>query len=218
MNRARWLISLAIGLAPMLGGMALRPSADTARPVSTVPQAKVTNPHGPIAIPCQNCHTYTSWKPIRSNPEFNHDQTGYALRGMHEKVACTKCHTSLVFKNVSTTCADCHADIHRRQFGANCEKLPLSQGLASFGTVHPEPPEPVSPGRRACIGGMRPVPQERGRRTVHRAVYRLLFMPSAGLSDSRDRSRRFQVPHHLRKLPHHGHVVRREVQPPAVHR
>ncbi len=92
------------------------------------PQAKVTNPHGPIATPCQNCHSYTSWKPIRSNPEFSHDQTGYPLRGMHEKVGCTKCHSSLVFKNVSKTCADCHADIHRRQFGANCESCHTVKG------------------------------------------------------------------------------------------
>ena len=84
------------------------------------PKAKVTNPHGPLAIPCANCHSYTSWKPIRSNPEFNHDLTGYPLRGMHQNVGCSKCHTSMVFKNVSSGCADCHADIHRRQFGANC--------------------------------------------------------------------------------------------------
>ena len=84
------------------------------------PRAKVTNPHGPISIPCADCHSSTSWKPIRSNPDFNHDLTGYPLRGMHQKVPCAQCHTSMVFKNVSSQCADCHADIHQRQFGANC--------------------------------------------------------------------------------------------------
>src|SRR5579871_5013674 len=75
------------------------------------PQGSARNPHGFISIPCENCHTNTSWKPIRSVPEFNHNTTRYPLLGMHEKVACTLCHTSLEFKNVGTQCADCHADI-----------------------------------------------------------------------------------------------------------
>src|SRR5258706_8145996 len=86
------------------------------------------NPHGPLDIPCENCHTATSWKPIRSIPEFDHDKTRYPLRGMHEKVQCVECHTKLVFKNVGSTCADCHADIHRRQFGANCEQCHTVNG------------------------------------------------------------------------------------------
>src|ERR1700704_1678313 len=78
------------------------------------------SPHGPLAIPCENCHTSTSWAPIRAVPEFNHDSTRYPLRGMHEKVYCTECHFKPVFTDVGKNCADCHADIHRRQFGANC--------------------------------------------------------------------------------------------------
>jgi hypothetical protein len=86
------------------------------------------NPHGPIAIPCENCHTSLSWKPIRSNPEFDHNRTKYPLLGMHEKVRCTLCHVNLVFKDVGSRCADCHADIHRAQFGTNCEKCHTVKG------------------------------------------------------------------------------------------
>ena len=92
------------------------------------PRAKVTNPHGPTIGSCQNCHTYTSWKPIRSMPEFNHDETRYPLRGLHQSVPCTKCHQSMVFRNVSTHCSDCHADIHMRQMGANCENCHSVKG------------------------------------------------------------------------------------------
>jgi hypothetical protein len=167
MDFARWLATIALGLAPMLGSVLLSPigsavasgitsaASETAksnenssstssgksgaksstsgakssgssggssgvRAGVSVPQAKVTNPHGPLSIPCANCHSNSSWKPIRSNPEFNHDLTGYPLRGMHQNVGCSKCHTSLVFKNVSSQCSDCHADFHRRQFGSNC--------------------------------------------------------------------------------------------------
>ena len=86
------------------------------------------NPHGALNIPCENCHTSLSWKPIRSIPEFNHDSTRYPLRGMHEKVQCTQCHVKLVFTNVSQKCSDCHADIHRGQFGANCESCHTVKG------------------------------------------------------------------------------------------
>ena len=78
------------------------------------------SPHGPLTIPCENCHTNTGWTPIRAIPEFNHDTTRYPLRGMHEKVSCTGCHTRPVFTDVGKNCADCHADIHRAQFGTNC--------------------------------------------------------------------------------------------------
>jgi hypothetical protein len=89
------------------------------------------NPHGTIIIPCENCHTNTSWKPIRGVPEFDHNRTRYPLRGMHEKVGCTQCHISLVFTNVSSRCADCHADIHRGQFGARCEECHTVKGWST---------------------------------------------------------------------------------------
>ena len=84
--------------------------------------AETHSPHGSLNIACQNCHTPSGWKPIRAVPEFDHNQTRYPLRGLHEGVACTQCHIKMVFTNVGNKCADCHADIHRRQFGANCEQ------------------------------------------------------------------------------------------------
>jgi hypothetical protein len=86
------------------------------------------SPHGPLAIPCENCHTNTSWVPIRAVPEFSHDSTRYPLRGMHEKVSCTQCHIKPVFTDVGKNCADCHADIHRRQMGANCAQCHTVSG------------------------------------------------------------------------------------------
>ena len=90
--------------------------------------ANTRSPHGNLNIPCQNCHTSTGWKPIRGIPEFDHNLTKFALRGMHVGVACTQCHTKPVFTNVGTKCADCHADIHKRQFGANCEQCHSVKG------------------------------------------------------------------------------------------
>ena len=86
------------------------------------PGKVVTSPHGALAIPCQNCHTANGWKPIRTVPEFDHNKTRYPLRGMHEGLACTQCHTKMIFTDVGKTCSDCHADLHRGKMGANCEQ------------------------------------------------------------------------------------------------
>ena len=86
------------------------------------------NPHGPISIPCENCHTTTSFSPLRAQPEFDHNQTQFPLRGMHQNVACNSCHVSRVFTEAGTQCATCHADFHRRQFGAQCENCHTVQG------------------------------------------------------------------------------------------
>ena len=98
-------------------------------PGSTPAQASGTHsPHGNLNIPCQNCHTASGWKPIRAVPEFDHNQTRYPLRGMHQSVTCVQCHVKPVFNNVGQSCQDCHADIHRRQLGANCEQCHTVRG------------------------------------------------------------------------------------------
>jgi hypothetical protein len=112
------LIGLLLSLLP----------ADTPASGQNQNLAQTRSPHGDLNIPCQNCHTAIGWKPIRAVPEFDHNKTKYPLRGMHENVACTQCHTKPVFTNVSTRCADCHADIHKRQMGANCEQCHTVKG------------------------------------------------------------------------------------------
>jgi len=83
----------------------------------------VRNPHGPVKLACDGCHTTTAWSPIRTAPEFGHDRdTRYPLRGMHQNADCSRCHINQVFAGVSTQCATCHADFHRRQMGADCER------------------------------------------------------------------------------------------------
>ena len=114
------LIDLIVSL--LLFASAVPGAAQGQAPAST------RSPHGPLNIPCQNCHTLSGWKPIRNVPEFDHNQTRYPLRGMHQNVACTQCHIKPVFTNVSQRCADCHADIHQRQFGANCAQCHTVKG------------------------------------------------------------------------------------------
>jgi hypothetical protein len=98
--------------------------------ISTLAAQRVTtrSPHGPLAIPCENCHTAASWRPIRAIPEFDHNKTKYPLRGLHEKVPCSQCHAKPVFTDVGKNCQDCHADIHQRKMGSNCAQCHTVSG------------------------------------------------------------------------------------------
>ena len=96
---------------------------------AATPQREPTpNPHGPLEIPCANCHTAASWSPIRATPEFDHNRTRYSLRGMHARVTCRQCHSQPTFTDVGKNCSDCHADIHLRKFGADCAQCHIVQG------------------------------------------------------------------------------------------
>jgi hypothetical protein len=87
----------------------------------TAPAASSPSPHGPMKLACEKCHTASTWKPIRTSPEFDHNKTGYPLRGLHAGVRCQECHVDPVFANVGRNCQDCHADLHRRKNGAQCD-------------------------------------------------------------------------------------------------
>ena len=99
--------------------------------VTHAQESATPNPHGPLLIPCENCHTAAGWSPIRGNPDFNHNRTKFPLTGGHEKVACTQCHAKAVFTDVGRNCADCHADIHLRKFGSDCAQCHSAQGWAT---------------------------------------------------------------------------------------
>lgn len=106
------LLIHALILLQMATGAPARPEAK--------PSASSPSPHGPMQVACENCHTSSAWKPLRSRPEFDHSKTGYPLRGMHTGVPCQECHVKLVFADIGGQCQDCHADIHRRNNGAQC--------------------------------------------------------------------------------------------------
>ncbi len=75
------------------------------------------NPHadqfGARGSDCTSCHNNNKWKPSL----FDHEKTGFTLKGGHEDVACSSCHTTkkivdgtevLYYKPTPSACADCH--------------------------------------------------------------------------------------------------------------
>ncbi len=103
-----------------------------AQPANLRSETTTRSPHGPkLTVPCENCHSAAAWRPIKRRPEFDHNQTKYPLRGMHEGVKCTLCHLNPVFTNVGMNCIDCHADVHRRQMGTDCAQCHTVKGWSA---------------------------------------------------------------------------------------
>jgi hypothetical protein len=87
------------------------------------------NPHadqfGTRANDCASCHNSNKWKPSL----FDHEKTEFSLKGGHQDVACSACHTLkkpvggnlvLFYKPTPKACDACH--------GANVPKGPKEEG------------------------------------------------------------------------------------------
>lgn len=75
-----------------------------------VPDARCSschlNPHvGQMGGRCADCHEPDRWSLIR----FDHDASGFPLRGAHFMATCTECHTGQRWIGLTDACWDCHA-------------------------------------------------------------------------------------------------------------
>ena len=53
---------------------------------------------------CNMCHNSTDW----NSATFNHNATNFPLRGSHNGLECTKCHSTGIFNRLPTNCVSCH--------------------------------------------------------------------------------------------------------------
>jgi hypothetical protein len=71
---------------------------------------------------CGDCHNTRSWK----NSKFDHKkETGFALEGVHDRIACNDCHRSGNLKDkLPKDCFGCHQaqDAHASRLGQDCGK------------------------------------------------------------------------------------------------
>jgi len=64
-------------------------------------------PHQTAGFPttCETCHSTANW----TSSTFNHNtSTTFPLTGAHQAVSCNGCHSSGVYKGLSTLCYSCH--------------------------------------------------------------------------------------------------------------
>ena len=81
---------------------------------------------GGLGRDCQDCHGTVDWSEAR----FDHEvETGYALLGGHQPVACTDCHVEQVYQDTPTDCYGCHRDddTHDGLNGSDCAFCHISR-------------------------------------------------------------------------------------------
>lgn len=83
-----------------------------------------TSPHkGQLGGQCQDCHAPDRWSLAR----FDHDLSGWPLRGAHQVTPCASCHTNQRWIGLTTACWDCHA--------GDAARAPRSVEAHAFGRV-----------------------------------------------------------------------------------
>lgn len=87
-----------------------------------------TSPHGKgFKMDCAVCHSPVGWQFKEKDNTFNHNKTGFPLRGQHNMLKCRQCHTTLVFSEVNKSCISCHKDMHQGTVGPDCERCHNTQ-------------------------------------------------------------------------------------------
>jgi len=76
--------------------------------------------HGDRGVKCAECHITKGWK----NSKFDHKkETGFALEGVHDRIACNDCHRTGNLKDkLPRECFGCHQaqDAHALRLGKDC--------------------------------------------------------------------------------------------------
>ncbi len=91
---------------------------------------------------CSECHKETAFADFIGEGRFDHDQTGFELRGKHKEVNCFKCHKrnreveDLFIKDYRAiserSCAKCHKDVHNGKFGKDCASCHREKSFRSL--------------------------------------------------------------------------------------
>ena len=69
---------------------------------------------------CSACHTTGGWSlaTTAGASGFDHDRTGFALRGSHKQTTCGRCHTGQA--KPASNCEGCHKDPHEGRNDEPC--------------------------------------------------------------------------------------------------
>lgn len=75
---------------------------------------------GKLGRDCQKCHSTSSFRSA-NKLVFDHDKTGFPLKGKHGGLSCEKCHRNGDYrvKLSYDKCYNCHSDFHKGDFTVN---------------------------------------------------------------------------------------------------
>jgi hypothetical protein len=87
---------------------------------------------------CSACHTADGWQlaATAGASGFDHDRTGFALRGAHVQTRCTGCHPSRAGKaRPVAVCESCHRDPHQGRNDGACAECHAATAWSDTGTL-----------------------------------------------------------------------------------
>ena len=101
---------------------------------------------------CSACHTPDGWElsAKAGASGFDHDKTGFPLRGAHNQTTCSGCHTST--SKPASTCDGCHHDPHEGRNNGPCAECHTATAWSDTNTLeqHRRTRMPLT-GRHATI-------------------------------------------------------------------
>jgi hypothetical protein len=101
---------------------------------------------------CSACHTADGWQVTATagGSGFDHDRTGFPLRGEHTTTACSGCHTRMA--KPATNCEGCHRDPHQGRVTGACAECHTATAWSDTRTLeqHRRTSMPLT-GRHATI-------------------------------------------------------------------
>lgn len=80
-------------------------------------------------LDCSACHSPAGWRSLQSGQPgagFDHDRTGFPLRGQHRALGCTDCHQAE--RALTRRCNGCHTDAHQGRLSADCSQCHSADG------------------------------------------------------------------------------------------
>jgi hypothetical protein len=138
----------AVGLIVLVGV-----AAQAAPPSSLAMRTRPAAHDGTVDdIDCSACHTADGWQlaATAGTSGFDHDRTGFALRGAHVQTRCTDCHAGR--SRPATGCDGCHRDAHQGRNAGTCAECHTATAWSDTRTLdqHRRTRMPLT-GRHAMI-------------------------------------------------------------------
>lgn len=90
---------------------------------------------------CMQCHTEESFAVVAAKGRFDHNSTGFTLRGKHNSIDCFSCHSRTsnplaVFQDRKATdensCIQCHDDFHEGKYDNDCARCHSERSFLSL--------------------------------------------------------------------------------------
>ncbi|MBS1119021.1 MAG: cytochrome c family protein [Deltaproteobacteria bacterium] len=125
------------GPAPRTSPRPAAPAAEAAPAPAKLAMRPRKAAHGGFVddMDCSACHTPAGWQlaSTAGSSGFDHDRTGFPLRGAHNQSSCGKCHTSKGAP--ATTCEGCHRDPHQGRNDGTCAECHTATAWADTNTL-----------------------------------------------------------------------------------